>query len=95
MDVGNWWGEKDVEIDVVTVNAEQSVTAVGSCKWTSAKVDVADYSALRESSMRAGWKSEELWYFLFSKSGFTKVLKELAAKNDKIRLVSVGDMFRV
>lgn len=95
VDVGNWWGRENVEIDVVAVDSKQKVTAVGSCKWTNSLVDVADYSELRESSLRAGWKSEELWYFLFSKNGFTSALKNLSSKSDKVTLVTLEEMFKV
>jgi AAA+ ATPase superfamily predicted ATPase len=95
VDVGNWWGDRDVEIDLVAINEKQKVTAVGSCKWTNALVDVSAYSSLSKAVVRADWEFENLWYFLFSKSGFTSALKDIASKNNKIILVTLKQLFEV
>lgn len=93
VDVGNWWGERDVEIDVVGVNEKRKPSLVGSCKWTRESVDVRDYNTLRDAVAKAQWSPDRLHFFFFSKSGFTPGLKALAAKDEKIILVSLKEMY--
>ncbi len=94
VDVGSWWGEGDVEIDVVALDSNSNPTVAGSCKWTKSLVDVADYRALQQGCEKAGWEVEHLRFFLFSKSGFSERLEAIAKQNDRLILVSLADMYR-
>jgi hypothetical protein len=93
VDVGSWWGEGNVEIDVVAIDSKKKVSAVGSCKWTKNKVDIADYNALQTATHKVGWATDNLWFFLFSKSGFTTRLEAIASQNIKVVLVSLNEMY--
>jgi AAA+ ATPase superfamily predicted ATPase len=94
-DVGSWWGAGDVEIDVVAVNEGGDVVLAGSCKWTNAPVDVREYAALQNDVSRAGF-GDVLYMALFSRSGFSPRLMELAAAQDPegLLLFDVEDLFR-
>jgi len=89
-EVGTWWGAGDKELDVVALDAQGSVVLVGSCKWTNAPMDVAEYAALladvkavapdlKLEPSKVG-TAEGPRLALFSRSGFTPWLEELAAQ---------------
>jgi hypothetical protein len=107
-DVGAWWGAGDREIDVLALDERGRVTAAGSCKWTEQPMDVRDYAALQHDLALAGLVSSssgsgdkdshndgEPFLFLFSRSGFTDRLSDLAARQDtgRLRLVSLPDLY--
>jgi AAA+ ATPase superfamily predicted ATPase len=64
----------------------------GECKWRNAPVgpDVLD-DLIRKAVLLPRFKN--VWYMLFSKSGFTDALKRRAAGGGNVQLVDVGDMF--
>ncbi len=97
--VGAWWGREGREIDVVAVDAQNRSVLVGSCKWTVQPVDVSDYVALQRD---VAFAEEELrpvkdmTFILFSRSGFTDRLHQLAqTEGGKLLLVSVDEMYEV
>ena len=96
-DVGTWWGAGDVEIDVVAVNEQNTVTAVGSCKWTNNSVGLREYDALRRDLAKAGIAQDDPFYFLFSRSGFNEPLIEFAKADPtgRLVLVSLEEMYTV
>ena len=96
-DVGTWWGAGDVEIDVVAVDEHSTITAVGSCKWTTAPMDVSEYAALQKDLERSGLGTADPFLFLFSRSGFTERLREIAEMQQSPRLILVGltDLYAV
>jgi AAA+ ATPase superfamily predicted ATPase len=92
-EVGGWWGGGDREIDVVAVKENGHVVLVGSCKWTAAPMDVREYAALQRdltlAGLDVGGADAEPWFALFSRSGFTPRLREIAAAQDPPRLLLV------
>jgi len=66
------------------------VTAAGSCKWTTALMDVSEYAALQADLMRAGFGGGETALFLFSRLGFTDRLRSLAASQKPPRVFLIG-----
>jgi AAA+ ATPase superfamily predicted ATPase len=95
-EVGTWWGAGDKELDVVCLDANASVVLVGSCKWTNALMDVAEYAALLSDvkAVASDLKIEKEavgtiagpWLALFSRSGFTPRLVELVSAQETPRL---------
>jgi AAA+ ATPase superfamily predicted ATPase len=98
-DIGTWWGAGDKEIDVVAVDAENRVMLAGSCKWTTAPVDVPEYAALLADlkvvathlrlDANAIGTADGPWLAMFSRAGFTSRLEELAARQQPQRLLLV------
>ena len=89
-DVGTWWGAGDREIDVLAVDARGSVTAAGSCKWTNAPMDVGEYAALQRDLALASLDTANPFLFLFSRSGFTPRLQDVARAQSPPRLMLAG-----
>jgi hypothetical protein len=106
--VGSWWGpalhrlrkageRESEEIDVVGT-LRGRVTLVGECKWTARPLSVKilqefdDYKlpALAQSGAKLGRAG--VTTVLFSRSGFTKGLRDVAAKRDDLRLVELDEI---
>lgn len=96
-DIGQWWGtdpkrKKEVEIDIVGTPAEGMEYLIGSCKYKNEPIGVDELELMKEYAGVFG-KGKGYHYYIFSKSGFTNGLKELAEKGE-VRLVSLEDMYR-
>ncbi|MCP4151552.1 MAG: ATP-binding protein, partial [bacterium] len=79
--VGRWW-DKNTEIDIVGVNEETREIILGECKYTEAQIDVNLFFRLQEKGKAVSWNRDQRkeYYILFSKTGYTTQLTELAAK---------------
>lgn len=85
--IGRYW-DKNTEIDIVAVNDEESVILFGECKYWSGCVDVDVFYQLQEKAGRVPWHkgSRKELYCIFSMSGFSPRLLELAADRDDLIL---------
>ena len=92
--IGSYWrndNEGDTEIDVAAVDNQHKRLFLGECKYNTKPVDVAIYSALQEKGqskeLTAAFSGYKIVYGLFSKSGFTNRLVEMAAENSNLILI--------
>ena len=99
--IGSYWcndNEGDTEIDVAAVDNQHKRLFLGECKYHAKPVDVAVYSALQEKGqskeLTAAFKGYEIVYGLFSKSGFTDRLVEMAAENSNLILIQEDAVYR-
>lgn len=105
VDVGNWWGAGDRELDVAAVDGSGRLVLAGSCKWTNSPADVAEYASLQshlESALGAFPPHiepavKQPWLAIFSRRGFTRRLRELAARQEprRLLLVDLENLYRV
>ena len=96
-DIGQWWGtdskaKKEVQIDIVGTSTEGNEYIIGSCKYRNTPVGVDELELLKQYADVFG-KGDKYHYYIFSKSGFTQGLQELANKG-KVRIVTLHDMYR-
>ncbi len=94
MKLGKWWGnnqatKKEEEIDLLGLGDNQAI--IGECKWTNARVGIGELERLREKGSIIACKDRI--FVIFSKSGFTTDLQELAAKDESVYLVTLDDLF--
>lgn len=84
--IGRWWDGKN-EIDLIALNKGQNKLLLGEVKWSRNKVGVGLYEDLIKKREKIKWGDDntEVFYTLFSKSGFTKEMK-VRAKEDKVVL---------
>ncbi len=85
--IGRYW-DKNTEIDIVALNEEEGVILFGECKYWSGNVDVDVFYRLQEKAGRVTWHKgdrKEL-YCIFSMSGFSPRLQELAESRDDLIL---------
>ena len=77
-EVGRAWNPR-VEIDLLAVNWKDQAAIAGECKWRSEKMVPADLESLKQRVARLDRiQGFAIQYALFSKSGFTKALCEMA-----------------
>lgn len=86
-EVGLWWS-KQAQIDLVAVHRERRSVLLGESRWRRQPMRVADLEALQAKGQQ--WLGDErgwdFWYALYSRSGFTAELKQLAADDSHIIL---------
>lgn len=86
--IGRWWGNNpsekhQEEIDIVAVDDKNII--FGECKWRNELVGIKIYNELiRKSMLIKGYENK--YYYIFSKSGFTK---ELIDKAYELKLMLV------
>jgi len=92
--LGKWWGnnpatKKEEEIDLLGLGDNQVI--IGECKWTNARVGIGELERLKEKGSIIA--CQDRIFVIFSKSGFTADLEELAAKDASVYLVTLDDLF--
>jgi hypothetical protein len=86
--VGRWW-DKDTEIDVVGLTENGTDIVFGECKYTQQATDADVYFRLVEKAKLVQPRAERKSYIIFSQSGFTRALMDMAAKHDNVHLKSI------
>lgn len=92
--LGRWWGNDPVrrcqaEIDIMG-EQDRDTALFAECKWTNEKVDLAILETLIERSKLFSYK--KMYYYLFSKTGFTKGCAEKAEELGNVVLVTYKDI---
>jgi len=93
-DIGRWWGgnpitKKETEIDLMAMSKDNMI--IGECKWQNEKVGRQVYKGLREKA--AIFPGRDVYYYIFSKSGFTSDLTEETKKDGRVTLVETNELF--
>ncbi len=86
--VGRWW-DKNEEIDIVATNEEENKILFGEVKWSNKKVGLNIIDNLKKKTRLVEWGGldRKEYFILFSKSGFTDRLIDLAKSDKSIFLV--------
>ena len=87
--VGNWWGgnpktRRQEEIDILLRGEENIILC--ECKWRNELMDTDVLEAIERRGELFNYQKKQ--YYLFSKSGFSKQLKEAAENREDCVLVS-------
>jgi len=82
---GRWWNREE-EIDLVAINEERREILFGEAKWSARPVGIDVYRDLKRKAPLVDWHNGERTerFCLFSRSGFTKDMRELARKEQVI-----------
>ena len=85
--IGRWWDAHD-EIDLAAVDPDGRNLILGECKFWQEPVGVSVLRGLEDKAVRVEWKKNDrhVWYVLFSVSGFTQELRQLAETRDDLLL---------
>lgn len=86
--IGRWW-QKNEEIDLVALDEESNSIWFGECKWSVNPVGENVFRDLRRKAALVQWGMERRQerFMLFSRSGFTERMKEVA-ESDNVILIS-------
>lgn len=94
--IGSYWlndYDGDTEIDVMAVDNQKKQIFVGECKYHVKPVDAPVYFTLREkletaSEIKKIYPGYAIVFGVFSKSGFTQRMKDIAQENSNIILIN-------
>ncbi|MDP3488008.1 MAG: ATP-binding protein, partial [Bacillota bacterium] len=90
--LGRWWGGNE-EIDLVGLNEDSKEALFCECKYTEAPVDDDVFYALVQKAKSVDWHraDRQEYYVLYSKSGFTTRVMELAERRKDLILMGPED----
>ncbi|MGH2834676.1 MAG: ATP-binding protein [Solirubrobacteraceae bacterium] len=102
--VGRWWGNvKETgdggprtvqhELDVVAVDHERAVLALGSCKWTAGPMPAGERIKLKRLADLLASDAEDPDLYFFSRAGFETRLVAEAHADPKCHLIAAEDLF--
>ena len=94
--IGSYWlndYDGDTEIDVCAVDGQNKRVFVGECKYHAKPVDAPAYFALKEkvanaSEIKKAYPGYDVIYGVFSKSGFTQRMLDVAKENAGLILIN-------
>lgn len=94
--IGRWWGanpktKKQDDIDILALSKNGDSAIFCECKFKNSAFDLKEYEDLICAS-QIFTKPVKRYYYLFSKGGYTKAVRERAEKDHAV-LVSVDDLF--
>lgn len=93
--IGRWWGnnpykKRQEEIDIMAINGKDAI--FGECRWRNEPVGINVFHELVEKSMLFK-QYKNKYYYLFSKTGFTKELKDTCLKMNNLELVDLRKLY--
>jgi len=92
---GRWW-ESNTEIDIVLSDISRKKIIFAECKWRNNLKDTTALNELIEKSKMFNiYKTtkENTYYYLFSKTTFSKSCELLAIQIGNVRLISLKELF--
>ena len=100
--IGSYWLNdinNDTEIDVMAIDNQNKRVFVGECKYHIKPVDAQVYFSLKEKvenndEIKKAFPGFELIYGLFSKSGFTNRVLDIAKDNADILLINEDTLLK-
>jgi hypothetical protein len=92
--IGRWWGNDpknkyEAEIDILAYKCKKDAI-FAECKWTNERIDLKILENLIQKSKI--FRFEKNYFYLFSKSGFTKAVIDKASEDKNIKLFSFEEM---
>jgi len=94
---GRWW-DSNTEIDMVFSDTSKKNIIFAECKWRNELKDTAALKDLIEKSkmfndVNYNSSIKNVFYYLFSKTSFSKSCESLASQIGNVRLISLKDLF--
>ena len=85
--VGRWWNSEE-EIDIAALDPDGNNLILGECKFWQEPVGVSVLRSLEEKAYSVEWRKQKrkVWFILFSISGYTDELQQIAANRDDLIL---------
>jgi hypothetical protein len=83
----------DRELDVVAIDDDVNVIAIGSCKWTAGELPYSEKTKLEVLGAHLVPEGPAPQLCFFSRSGFADELTRAAEASDRIRLVGHDELF--
>jgi hypothetical protein len=105
-EVGRWWGSirrqengrprsRSYEADVVAVDGDGAIMALGSCRWPRAENTDHEHGTVeldKLETIRDELGAPDADLYFFDRIGFSDRLRELAAEREDVRLVLADEL---
>ncbi|MCR5150906.1 MAG: ATP-binding protein [Clostridiales bacterium] len=96
--IGKWWGnnpekKQQDDVDILLIDKSGEAAIFCECKYRNELFGKSEFEDLVSSSNL--FQKKHKYYYLFSKSGFTKWVQDKANKSDNIKLIKVNDLFDI
>lgn len=101
--MGRWHGKtsagrkgaaaQEAEIDILAISAKADKFLAGECKFKGKPFSYSEYLALKAKLPQK--ETAEIYYYLFSESGFDKKLADESRSDKKITLVGLEDLITI
>jgi len=88
--IGRWWDKKN-ELDIMAVDKDKDNFILCECKFKSSPFDMSELKSAM-SKFKPKKHTAKIYYYLFSKSGFTSEVVKMADEN-YITLVNINEIF--
>ena len=94
--IGKWWGnnpekKQQDDIDILLLDKDEKSAIFCECKFRNELFNKTEFEDLVSAS--SVFPEKEKYYYLFSKSGFTKWMIDAANSADNIKLIKADDLF--
>jgi AAA+ ATPase superfamily predicted ATPase len=83
----------EAQIDIVALSSDKNEIIVGSCKYRNKTTALDVLIELRKSSGLLNGNFQKIYYYIFSKSGFSSALIDTAKSDTSIRLISLDEIY--
>ena len=95
--IGKWWGanpvtKKQDDIDVLALGRDGTSAIFCECKFRNTLFDKIEFEDLITAS-NCFPQVERKYYYLFSKSGFTKRVLDVASARTDVKLITPKELF--
>ena len=94
--LGRWWGNDSIEksqaeIDIIA-GQDKTAAIFGECKWMNEKADLSVLETLEKRSNLFPYRKK--YFYVFSRSGFTKGCMDRAKEMGNAALVSYREIVK-
>ncbi len=89
--LGKWWNSMD-ELDLMAFDKEKNNFIIGECKYNNTPFRLSDFEKTRRKFIPKK-EQAEIYYYLFSKSGFDRRLTAMAETDNNIILITLDQLF--
>lgn len=101
--IGSYWkndSKEDTEIGILSIDNQNKRIFAGECKYHIKPVDATVYFALKEKiescqEIHKVYPEYSIVFGLFSRSGFTKRMLDLAKNNQSIFLINETELMKI
>ena len=87
--IGRWWNKTD-ELDIMAIDHAKKNYILGECKYKNSLFAMSDLKRM-QSKFVPQKEDSKVWYWIFSKSGYTEEVKK-QAEEENIRLAELKEL---
>lgn len=85
--IGRWW-DKAIELDILAMDTKKEKFMLGECKYKNSNFSYSDFQNMKEK-FQPQKRNSEIYYYLFSKSGFSGELQAETHEYPEVRLIDL------